>query len=169
MTPLGDILRGMEAWRAHIGPMAAEHAKRQAEVEARAWVVLRETGCARDAALRVALFSLGGWAQRFPDKSYDLGERAALFIAEWCAARAVFPSDDRMHAALVEWRAREMVRRAGLPTVSPLPKDVIDAIVSAGGAATAAAKRLAAEMAAGAPRPQNRHEMRRARSRRWRG
>lgn len=123
MTPLGDILRSMEAWRAHIGPIFAEQAKRRAEVEARAVAVLRETGCSRDAALRVALFSLGGWARRYPDAPYDIGERAALFIAEWCAARAVFPDDDQMHEAL----------------------------------------------AADVPRPQNRHERRRARSRKWRG
>lgn len=164
MTPLGDILRSMAAWRAHIGPMAAEHARRRAEAEARAWVVLREVGCSRGAALRVALFSLGGWATRFPDRPHDLGERTALFIAGWCAARAVFPDDDQMHAALVEWRAREMVRRFGIA-----PEGVGQALVCAGEAAKAAAKRLAAEMAKDAPRPMNRHERRRAASRRWRG
>lgn len=123
MTPLADILRSMEAWRAHVGPIAEEHARQQAAVEARALAVLREAGGSHDAARKVALFSLGGWARRYPDAPYDIGERAALFIAEWCAARAVFPDDDQMHEAL----------------------------------------------AADVPRPQNRHERRRARSRKWRG
>lgn len=89
-------------------PRLVEYRRQQAIVDARAEHVLRETAMPREDAFRVALFSLGRWAERYPAQPHDLGERAPIFLATWCRARAVSPSDDVLHEALREWQAQEL-------------------------------------------------------------
>ncbi len=99
-TPLGFNCPGFE-----------EYAAQQRALDERAAYLQRRRPLSRVDALAVALFSCGTWAQRYPVRSHDLGEDAALFIADWLAKWALPPETDRMHEALAEWQGGAFVAR----------------------------------------------------------
>lgn len=80
-------------------PGTAEYIRQQQAIEERAlWLRERRPVGAHDARL-IARFVLGAWAERYPVQRYDLGPNATLSIADWLSARALPPTDDRMHDA----------------------------------------------------------------------
>lgn len=97
-------------------PGARAAIARQQAVEQRALHIREALPMSPETARRVALFSLGGWAQNIPAAPHDLGESAALYIAEWLIARHVSDTED-MRAALDEWRARELAEAFSAPVV----------------------------------------------------
>lgn len=112
-----DLVEQMGTFAQHVLPGAAEYAEEQRRVEERAlWLrVQRPIGI--EDAKRIALFSLGTWAQRYPVQSYDLGEDAGLFLCDWLTARAVGPTDDNLHEAFstTAERARIVAHIANVP------------------------------------------------------
>jgi len=102
-TPLGFNCPGFE-----------EYAAAQRALDERALFLRQSRIISRVDALAVALFSRGTWAQRYPVQSFDLGEEAALFVADWLAKRALPPETDRMHDALAEWQGGAFLGRMRL-------------------------------------------------------
>lgn len=96
-----------------LGPHAARVLEQQRQIDERAAYLRRERPLAHDLARPVAVFSLGGWAQRYPVAAYDLGEDAAVFIVDHLLAHAT-DSEDAMHEALERWWAEDMARRCGV-------------------------------------------------------
>lgn len=104
-----DLVEQMGTFAQHVLPGAVEYAEEQRRIEERAtWLRARRPIGVEDAR-RVALFSLGTWAQRYPVQSHDLDEDAALFLCDWLSARNVDPTEDNLHEALKEWRAHRIV------------------------------------------------------------
>lgn len=114
--------------------------------------------------MRIAIFTRGTWAQRYPARGYDLGEDAALFIVDWLATRAMPPSEDAMHEAFAEWQAREQAALLGpsFASVDPLEDRVREILKAVG-------KPRVKPAPQGERRAPNRFERRRAASRRGRG
>ncbi len=92
-------------------PGFEECAAQQRALDERATYLQRRRPLSRVDALAVALFSRGTWAQRYPVKSFDLGEDAALFLADWLRSRHVGPTAENMDAALQEWQGGAFVAR----------------------------------------------------------
>lgn len=84
---------------------ARTYAEEQHAIVSRAIRIRLARTVTPETARRVAAFSLGTWAQRYPVQGYDLGEDFALFVCDWLAARHV-DSEDAMHEALREWDMR---------------------------------------------------------------
>lgn len=97
----------LDACRVPGMPGAAECARQQQAIAARALWLREHRGIAAEDAWAIALFTLGTWAQQYPAQSYDLGQEAALFFADWLSARANGHTEDNLHAALKVWRAHE--------------------------------------------------------------
>ena len=93
--------REMAAFSA--SPVMQEATRRQAAVEERAIRLKHKHALADDVAVRVSLFSFGGWAQRYPVRADDLGEAAADFYAEW-TLRHHESDTDALYRALAEWQ-----------------------------------------------------------------
>lgn len=97
-------------------PGAREALARQQAVEQRALRIREALPVSPETARRVALFSLGGWAQNTRDEPYDINESAAIYIAGWLIARNV-DDTDTMHEALLAWHYREFVESTEAPIV----------------------------------------------------
>jgi hypothetical protein len=93
---------------------ARESMHREWAIETRATYLRTRRPISREDARTIAVFSLSGWAQRYPVQGSDLGEDAALFIAEWLEARALGPSEDAMHGAVEAWQGGAFVGRMRL-------------------------------------------------------
>ena len=106
MSPL-DLLRGLPP----LGDLAAECARQMTAVDVRAERLHLQRSLGHIEAREIAKFSLGTWARRYPVQGYDLGEEAALFIADWLAKWALPPEADRMHEALAERQGGAFVAR----------------------------------------------------------
>jgi len=147
-------------------PDLAAHQRR---LDARAiWLREHAVWLSPDGAAYLASFSLGAWAQRYPVQGYDVGEDAALFVARWMVERALPVTADHMHAALDEWRLRQLAEQAGVAQAKLDSRGTIDfaeALAEIGG------PRNEVTISAVAPerRPMNRQERRAERSRRRRG
>lgn len=76
--------------------------------------VAQETGMDMVSAKAVAQFAAGRWSEAYPEPAHSLGRDGALFLARWCLARNVEPTDGNLHAALTEWRAHEAHASLGL-------------------------------------------------------
>lgn len=112
---LGDIFRGAAVLGAAIASVAPHYARaieHQKKVDERACYIQRERPLAHDVAARVAAFVLGGWTERYLVAPYDIGEDAALFVADHLVAH-VTDTTDAMHEALEMWRAEEGAGRLG--------------------------------------------------------
>lgn len=133
---------------------AREAIKRMQDVEARAHRMLMARVAMPETARRVAAFTFGDWAQCYPAQGYDLGEDCALFVLDWLTARHV-DTTDAMHSALEEWRARDLLTSC-LDWRERDAKEIRDAFNVAAVPVPVAARRA-----------KNRHERRRALSRRW--
>lgn len=92
------------------GPYAAAALEQNRLVAERAAYLRHERPLAHDLARRVAVFSLGGWAQRYPVAAYVLGGDAAVFMVDHLLAHAT-DSEDAMHEALERWWAEDMARQ----------------------------------------------------------
>lgn len=108
-----DFAKRAFAINAAAGPMAREAARQQAAIDERAIRLKHRFLLTDDVAALVAWFTLSGWAQRWPVQGYDLGEDAALFVAEWLCTRSV-GGVDAMHEALGEWQRGEFMRELRL-------------------------------------------------------
>lgn len=93
-----------------LGPHYARAIEMAQKIDERAAYLRRERPLAHDLARSVAIFSLGGWARRYPVPAYDLGEDAAVFIVDHLLAHAT-DSEDAMHVALERWWAEDWARR----------------------------------------------------------
>ena len=137
-------------------PGARAAIARQQAVEHRALRIREALPVSAEFARRVALFSLGGWAQNLPDEPYDIGERVTLYIAEWLISHHVNDIED-MRTALDEWRARELAEWFNVSRERQRANaaDVVRTLA-----------RMAKEAAVSAPRVMNRLARRAAASRR---
>lgn len=91
-------------------PALREAARQQAEIEARAIRLKHRLPLADDVALRIVLFVRGGWAERYPVRSFDLGGAAEDFFGEWTLARHQ-SSADALHRALDEYDGGRFMAR----------------------------------------------------------
>ncbi len=114
-------------------PGMAEYAAEQQRIVERALLLREHRPVSAEDARIIARFSLNTWAQRFPVQAYDLGQDAALFIADWLSARAVGPTEDNLHEALKAWRVREAlgslasqakIGAAEVRSIAPLFRDL---------------------------------------------
>lgn len=95
---------------AYAGPPLARTMEQLRQTDERTAYLRRERPLAHDLARSVAVFSLGGWARRYPVPAYDLGEDAAVFIVNHLLAHAT-DTEDAMHVALERWWAEDMARQ----------------------------------------------------------
>lgn len=137
-------------------PSAREALAQQKAIDDRALRIREALPMSPETARRVALFSLGGWAQNLPDSPHDLGERAALYIAKQLIVRNVSETSD-MRDAFCEWRAHELAEwfEVSRERQRVSAADVVRALAA-----------MAKEAAVSAPRVVNRLARRAAASRR---
>ena len=156
---LADLLRDLALYARH--PEAAEAAREAAATTERAGLLQSQRSITREDALRIAVFSRGTWAQRYPARRRDLGEDATLFVADWLSARALGAETEHMHEALDRWR--DTMTAAALDQrfheIVDIAKEKLADLV----------RPASLQKANATPRAPNRFERRRARSRRWRG
>lgn len=123
---LADLATWASALDIYVGVALEESRRQQDAITLRTAYVSRETGMLPQDAQRVALFTLGKWAERYPDRPDDLGGDASVFLAQWCLSRGVEPSDNVLHDALPVWRAYDTVgpprrhEKVALPAVATL-------------------------------------------------
>ncbi len=146
-------------------PGFEDWAAQQRALDERATYLQRRRPLSREDALAVALFSRGTWAQRYPIRPHDLGEEAALFVADWLMSRHVEPTPENMDAALQEWQAHKMAHVEHLQELADI-RAIAAKIAAKQKAQDEAAVELRREMVCPTEDARNRFERRRAASRR---
>ena len=97
---------------ARVSPYYARALDKAQKVDEREVYLRRERPLAHDLAQPDAVFSCGGWSQRYPVAAYDLGEDAAVFIVDHLLAHGA-DGEDAMHEALDLWYVEDIAGRLG--------------------------------------------------------